>query len=296
MPAVERSRGLTLLLAIGVLAGTAGWFTGSAVSADPVEQPEVSESSGETVPDGPVVTEVEAPLRVTLAGDSVMAGLAPAVIAALEGGGDAEVEFILTPSVLRDATVRFTWSRQLESFDPDVVVMLVGTWELGEVTNGVGTSVTTSDPTWSEVYSEEILDPWIDLVTTGGARVVWLGAPAVATDEVSLLFADLNAAYRDLANRRDEVTYLDSTGALAGSGSSTATGSGFAATGTDDQGRPVRLRQIDGLHLCPDGAVRLARALVEELESGRELSLPVGWESAGWRNDEEYPRGNCPPA
>lgn len=293
MPAVDRSRGLAVLVLVGVLAAMAGWFTGSAVSADPSQRPLEPGASDRASPGAPATTEALAPLRVTLAGDSVMAGLAPAVTAALEGGGDADVEFVLTPSVLRDATVRFSWSRQLESFDPDVVVMLVGTWELGEVTNGVGASVTSSDPGWQRVYADEILDPWIDLVTADGARVVWLGAPAVATEEVSLLFESLNVAYRDLADRREEVVYVDTTRALAGVGG--GADAGFVATGTDERGQLVRLRQVDGLHLCPDGAVRLAEALVDELEQTRSLSLPVGWQSAGWRNDEEYPRGSCPP-
>ena len=126
--------------------------------ADQVAPIELTTVAGQASPEPTESTEppepVE-PVRITLAGDSVMAGLAPTVEAALEATGDAEVEFVLTPSILRDATVRFTWSEQLEQFDPDVIVMFVGTWELGEVANAVGTSVGPDDPAWQQAYQRE---------------------------------------------------------------------------------------------------------------------------------------------
>jgi hypothetical protein len=56
----------------------------------------------------------------------------------------------------------------------------------------------------------------------------------------------------------------------------------------------VRVRQIDGLHLCPDGAVLLARALLDELGERRELQVAPEWEAGVWRSGEEYPAGSCP--
>jgi hypothetical protein len=283
-------RGVGLLAGVGVAFGALGWATGSAVSASPQDQAAATVSTsipGEA--DAADGVARDRPLRVSLAGDSVMAGLAPAVTAALEGGGDAEVEFVLTPSILRDATIRYSWSQQLEEFDPDVVVMFVGTWELGEVSNQVGTSVGPNDLAWRTAYDDEVLDPWIELITSAGADVVWLGAPAVESAEVDVLFAVLNDAYRDLADRWDQVTYIESTEALAG------TGSGFVPVATTPQGEEVRVRQLDGLHLCPDGAVLLAEAVVEELRATYRVPVGVGWQNGGWRDDDEFPADACPP-
>jgi hypothetical protein len=177
----------------------------------------------------------------------------------------------------------------LDEFDPDVIVMFVGTWELGEVTNRVGTSVGPGDPGWLEAYEADILDPWVDLITEQGAEVIWLGAPAVQSPEVDGLFASLNDAYQALSDRWPEVTYLDSTAALAG------TGQGFVPIATTPDGQHVRVRQIDGLHLCPDGAVLLANAVIAQIESDHPVREAPGWAQGSWRNHQEYPPESCPP-
>lgn len=280
---MELRRGAGLLVGVGITFGALGWTTGSMVSAD----------SGPATADPVTVDEPEStlpvePLRVTMAGDSVMAGLAPAVEAALDGTGDAEVQFVLTPSILRDATVRFTWQRELEQFDPDVVVMFVGTWEIGEVSNQIGTTVGPDDPTWQAAYERDVLDPWIELITEEGAEVIWIGAPAVEATEVDELFTILNGAYRSLSDRWDQVTYLDSTDALAG------VGAGFAPVVTTAGGDQVRVRQIDGLHLCPDGAVLLARSLLDTVQVEHPVGEVPDWQTGAWRSGEQYPPGSCP--
>jgi hypothetical protein len=284
---MDLRQGVALIALAGGLSGLLGWVTGTAVSADP--SPE-AEATTTTAPPAGEPDEPDEPLRITLAGDSVMAGLAPALEAAFDDEDDVEVEFVLTPSILRDATVRYTWGKELEEFDPDVVVMFVGTWELGEVTNQVGTATGPPDPVWRETYERDILDPWIDLITSGGAEVLWLGAPAVPAPEVSVLFDALNEAYAGLETRREGVDYLDSTAAMAG-----GAGAGFQPTATTADGEIVRLRQVDGLHLCPEGAVRLAEAVIAALPSDRELEPAPGWEDGSWRDHEEYPPENCTP-
>jgi hypothetical protein len=290
---MDMRQGIALIAFAGVASATLGWVTGTAVSADdgPVAAPTTTaaplgDAEGERDTGGARDTD---PLRITLAGDSVMAGLAPALEAAI-GGDTADVEFVLTPSILRDATVRFTWSESLEDFDPDVVVMFVGTWELGEVTNQIGTSVGPQDPAWRATYEHDILDPWIDLVTSGGAEVLWLGAPAVPAPEVNALFGALNEAYRGLESRNDAVRYLDSSTALGGDVGV------FQPTVTTEDGATVRVRQVDGLHLCPDGARLLAEAVIDALAEEHQLEVAPGWQRGSWRNHKEYPPEDCPPA
>lgn len=270
---------MALLAGVGLTAGALGWATGSVVSADDGDTEGAATFGGSPT----TVAEERGPLRITMAGDSVMAGLAPAVEAALDGTGDAEVEFVLTPSILRDATVRFTWQRQLEEFDPDVVVMLVGTWEV-EQASTQGTDATL----WQRTYQDEVLDPWIELITGHGAEVIWLGAPAVEAAEVNRLFDELNAVYRSLSERWPQVTYLDSTAALAG------VGAGFASVVTTAEGREVRVRQVDGLHLCPDGAVLLARAVLDQIQGDHPIGEVADWQNGAWRSAEEYPAESCP--
>ncbi|OWY59645.1 hypothetical protein B7486_73460, partial [cyanobacterium TDX16] len=93
-----------------------------------------------TLPPGGRVPTAEDPLRVLLAGDSVMAGLAPAVTAAVESGGAADATFTLTPALPHQDLDWAGWQARLAELDPEVVVVLVGVWER--------TFGTISDPAW----------------------------------------------------------------------------------------------------------------------------------------------------
>lgn len=73
------------------------------------------------------------------------------------------------------------WASELESYEPDVVVVLVGGWDTTE----------RKFPNWGEqprMIGDEIYDTWLiseyeaalELLTSHGARVVWLTAPCLA--------------------------------------------------------------------------------------------------------------------
>ena len=302
---MDRRLGIGLIAGLGLLAWLLGLAVGSALSpsgdgAETVSSTGVNGADevsrlgdeGDDGPDeAPTTTTTEPPMavaRVTLAGDSVMAGLEPALSAAL-GAGEVESDFILTPSVLRDATVRFTWGQRLEEFGPDVIVMLVGTWEAGAAISGVGQSTGgLEDPGWSESYLTDVLEPWAELLTADGAQVIWVGAPVTADEGNSFVFAILNAAYRDLAERNESVHYIESSTTLAGDDGQ------YTHASTLPSGEYVRTRQTDGLHLCAQGAIDLAGAVLDAIAVFGELSVPPGWQDGDWRQDQAYPPEYCP--
>jgi hypothetical protein len=304
---VELRRGIAVLVIVGLAGLGLGWAAGSAVSAGSdgagleTAVDALDESAAAATESAAAATESAAaatesaepparsePLHITLAGDSVMAGLAPAVAAALEGEGSADVEFVLTPSVLRDATVRFSWQRELEAFAPDIVVMFVGIWELGEVAGAEQGAAGFEE--WRSVYDRDVLDPWLEMIAASEAEVIWLGAPVVQADDVNLRFLSLNAAYRELEQRWDAVTYLDTSAELVGSDGR------FADVIPGPGGEPMRIRQVDGLHLCPDGAVLLTERLLEIISEERPVQVSEGWQDEDWRTlAQEYPAEACPP-
>lgn len=230
-------------------------------------------------------TAPPAPLRVIMAGDSVMAGLAPAVRAALAPTG-AEVRFVLTPTIASDPTIRYTWQRQLDDVDPDLVVMFVGTWETGSVTAANGTG--PGEAAWRASYERDTLDPWVRMISSKGARVIWIGNATVGSDGANTLFASLNDAFRQLPQRWPQVTFLDSDRSLHGPQA------GFSAVIPGPDGRLVRTRQTDLLHLCPDGAALLGADVVAEIEREFPVRVPGGWASGEWRSDIVYPIDGCP--
>jgi hypothetical protein len=261
--------------------------TAPPTSASTTEPPTTVAPVTTTTIAGPRIPDRAHPLRIALAGDSVMAGLSPPIKAALEADGLATVKFILTPSILRDPAVRFTWNTQLNEFDPEVIVMFVGTWEGGVVAKGANPDV-TADPNWRTTYERDVLDPWIQLITSRGASVVWIGNPIVKNDDANKLFSALNAAFRDLPGRWPGVAYLDSNPALNGSQP------GYHDVVALSDGTLVRTRQIDGLHLCSGGAALLARVLLQDLQDGFHAVVADGWERGAWTGEAVYPRASCP--
>lgn len=244
-----------------------------------------------TLPKGGRLPTPADPLRVVMAGDSVMAGLWPPVKMALEDGGAAEVRFVLTPSILRDPTIRFTWEQQLEEFKPEVIMMFVGTWESRQVETTAGQKLSIGDPQWRQSYETEVLDPWIHFISEHGAKVVWIGSPVVANDEANLLFYTLNQVFKDLPSRFPQVTYLDSASELQGPTP------GFHAIIPSENGTPIRTRQLDGLHLCPDGAALVAKPVLQYFTDTWAVPLAFGWQNMNWRDDARvYPKASCPPA
>lgn len=239
-----------------------------------------------TTEPGPRRPDREHPLRVVLAGDSVMAGLAPAVKAALEADGTTTVRFILTPSILRDPTVRFTWNQQLTQFDPEVIVMFVGTWESG-VVQGV-TKESVDAPGWQQHYQQTVLDPWIQLITSRGASVIWLGNPVVHNDDANHAFAALNAAFATLPARFPSVTFVETNPTLNG------TQSGYHDIIPAGDGTLVRTRQTDGLHLCAAGAALLGQLVATDIADRFKATVAPSWQDGAWIHDSVYPPASCP--
>lgn len=59
----------------------------------------------------------------------------------------------------------------------------------------------------------------------------------------------------------------------------------------------VRVRSLDGVHLCPAGAARYAAALLADLTTLYRLPAPsADWSTGSWTRDARYnsPPGNCP--
>lgn len=226
------------------------------------------------------------PLSVVIAGDSVMDNLAEAMVPALDFGGEAVVSHTWLLGLTRDASSKLEMDRTVAATHADVIVVLLGVWELDPLDGEIGT------PGWEQRYDERVLGPFVDRVTVDGAQVLWLGMPATADATVTARLDLLNQAYADLDRRDPRVTFLDLGDTLEDSGG------GYAEHLPGARGEPLRVRQTDGLHFCPEGTVRAATPVLAWISDRWSVPVAPGWQDVGWREAQGRAEGEdrCPEA
>ena len=273
---------MVLLVTLAAACGADG--DGSA-AADPTTTTTTVPATTTSLPPGGRQPTAADPLRVTFAGDSVMAEFAPAMIQALEGSGESVGRFVLAPSLARGGAGGVVWNRELQAHDPDLIVLLLGFWE-DEV---VGERA-SNDPGWAQQYRTSVVDPFLDLLTRGGAKVLWIGMPAVVDPAVTERFVGLNSVFARAADARDDVDYLPGGQYLSGPEGGYADVVVSATTGM-----PVRLRRTDGLHICPDGVVALGTPVLDEITEQWNVDAVYGWQQGPWRRPPQlHAPEECP--
>ncbi len=294
----SRPRAVTpLLLALGAVAllapacGTEPASAPAAAEGTPATtSPSTSTTTSTTttttsVPPGGRLPTDKDPLRVLLAGDSVMADVSLAVASTLNDGGHAVTRLVTAPSVPREGATRSLWRRQLDEYDPEVVVVLIGVWE------GMAEGALAREPlgslAWERTYRREALDPYVSLLTSRGADVIWIGMPPVLDPGRQLGFASMNRAVRQLADESPDLTYVPGDELLARPDGS------WADVLPGPHGTPQRVRRLDTTHLCADGAERLARPVLRLVADRWAVPLAEDWPTRHWR--WVFPPDDCPP-
>lgn len=259
------------MLALALVAASCSSGGGGAEAASTVPPTTVG-----TAPAGATGTTAPAPddgrPTVILGGDSVMGNLAPGIIAAL--GDQTDAHYLAQARISGDAAATQAWTQAIEEQDPDLVVIHVGSWEVLSPEFHPGIPGTPDDP-----YANEVLEPFVDLLTSGGAEVLFIGPAAARSPQRTVNLIAFNRELMSLADRNDAVDFLN-----AGTYVNDPTG-GFTETLPGPDG-PVRIRRTDdlGLHLCPAGVVRLGTPVVQWISD--HLPTPVtpvpGWDHGDW--------------
>jgi hypothetical protein len=253
---------------------------------------------GATVP--PVVPTPADPMRVLLLGDGVMFDAEPGLVAAIEGTGLADVEprsyFGMGLTRPEWLDFRTAWPALVAEVRPDLVIVLVGPWDVRDVPSDLSPVdaptaplISPLDPMWQTFYGN-LLDQAVEILTVDGAQVWWLPMlPEPGEDRGARALAQA-AAVVALPGRHTDVLAPDVHAAfLDGSGS-------FVAGPTAPDGTFTPWRKPDGQHLCPAGVVHLVEVLARPLGSRYGLTLPPGWESGPWSADGRYtgePDNSC---
>ena len=278
-------RAVALVLLLLALSAACANDDGGSAAADPTTTTTTVPPTTTSLPPGGRQPTAADPLRVTFVGDSVMAEVAPAMIQALEGTHESTGHFVLAPSLARGGADRVIWNQELQTHDPDLIVLLVGFWE--DQTVG---ETASAEPGWAQRYRNRVVDPFLDLITRDGAKVLWIGMAAVEDPEITERFVGLNSVFARAADARDDVDYLPGGQYLSGPEGGYADVVVSATTGM-----PVRLRRTDGLHICPDGVVALGTPVLDEITEQWNVDAVYGWQQGPWRRPPQlHAPEECP--
>jgi hypothetical protein len=132
------------------------------------------------------------------------------------------------------------------------------------------------------------VDRWARTLHDGSREVVWIMPPSARDLEHEVHQVVVRDLYRLLA---------DELGSTVIDGSMAIGAAGDFVESILEGGTTVRVRSPDGLHLCPDGARRLAAAVaaVEPVVADALGSVVVAASGsvAAWTVDEAFSRAGC---
>ena len=196
---------------------------------------------------------VAEPLRVLLAGDSMMndlgpsiTELAPVALASIDldyrvSSGLSRPDFFDWPSHL---------AQVLDAEHPEAVVLVFGPNDFQNLEVDRKVLEAGSAP-WLTEYGRRV-GVVMDLLHRPGVTVTWAALPAMRDPEFSTSMATVSEIYRNEASNRPWVRVVELGSAL------NRPDGAYAATLPDSDGTPAALRQGDGIHLSRAGADRAA--------------------------------------
>jgi uncharacterized protein len=222
------------------------------------------------------------PLRLWIAGDSLVIEPGWAIIRAagraraikpVGGGPDGR---IATGLERPDVFNWFTHVReQVHALRPRAVIVDFGGNDDHGYMTGLprGVSVGEFDSAaWRREYRRRVAG-LMDLVNRGGAFLVWLGLPITRSPGQTQRYDAINAVVQSEARKRKgRVAFIDTYATFASD-----TG-GFAQYMDDSAGRKVLVRAPDGVHFTRAGGDVIARMVLHELNEVFDLT---SWRKRG---------------
>ncbi|MCP5149125.1 MAG: DUF459 domain-containing protein [Ectothiorhodospiraceae bacterium] len=158
----------------------------------------------------------------------------------------------------------FDWEALLGAVVGDVrpqrVLIMLGTNDDKPLRDPAGTTHRFGSGSWAHEYQRRI-GALIERARAGGGdtEVLWVGAPVMRSAALADAVRVVNETARTGCERLG-CRFVDTASVLAGRDG------GFVFSLPDAAGRPVAVRAKDGVHLQPQGAVRLARHVRAALE------------------------------
>jgi len=209
---------------------------------------------------------------VTILGDSVMVDGSPGIQAVLASTGHVTVYPRAFPGYgLTKSNWRVDYATILNQTKPTGVAILLGGFDL---------AYAAAHPAAYGALVGQVMD----LLTAHGEQVAWVGMlPGSARFENEAQRANLNHIVEEQAATRPDVHFVSPDSTFDGPNGQ------YATFLPGPNGRLVRIRKVDGQHLCPDGAARLGQLVYDTLQKPLDLAPPSKhWPSGSWRQAAVY--------
>jgi hypothetical protein len=235
-----------------------------------LELPATGPAPPEQPPPGPGHTASD-PLRLWVGGDSVAGFLCYEMQAIAEHDPTIAVRTHFQISTGLSRPDYFDWpahlAQDMAASNPEVVVFLAGANDDQPLELAGGGVADFGTPEWVAEYSRRA-GALMDEVRHEGRTLVWVGLPVMRAPDFGARMTVIDDAGRRQAERRAGVLYLDSRPLFAGPGGD------YAAYLPDDSGALTLMRAPDGIHLSPQGGMRLAEAVLHLLRDEPDAG---GW-------------------
>jgi len=276
IPAEERVLGL-------LQGGPSIGGTGSGAEAGRGDRPEPSQvslaaPSPESAPFGPAgipPPEEEAgpypleekppaklePRTVLIAGDSmILEGFGVALQRRLKKFQDLTVirEGVYSSGLSRPDY--FDWQpylkELLDKHRPDLLVLSLGANDPQDIVDEKGRRHFCATEGWNEIYAGRVRG-LLETAAERGVLTFWVGLPIMASEKYGRKIANINAVVERECARRPDCHFVDTWLVLADSDN------GFSTYREKGDGRHVRIRAKDGIHLTETGGGILTRHFLE---------------------------------
>jgi hypothetical protein len=203
------------------------------------------------------------PRVVALAGDSMMAvGLSATLLRQAAGNKNLRMVKVFRSGTGLARPEVFDWMDEypamLGAEKPDVVIVAIGANDgQGFVVDGKVMPYGSAD--WRKVYQERLAG-YLAMVGAGGARVVWVGLPPMRLPIYDEKIAAINRIAYTVVSQSPQATWWNPVSYV---GDPAGKFREFADLGN---GKTMRLRAADGIHLSDEGAGLLTAVLMKWLD------------------------------